>query len=67
MNHATKQLKGSKSPLLSEGNKLIEGDIQSSKRHLGTKLSNIFASSEAHKFFRIESGNILRQIHKPDY
>jgi hypothetical protein len=62
------QLKGSKSPLLSEGNRLIE-DIATRKKDtlLGAKLATVLASSEAHKFFRIENGNVLRQIHKPNY
>jgi len=34
---------------------------------LGAKLAMVLASSEAHKFFRIENRNVLRQIHKPNY
>jgi hypothetical protein len=60
-------LKGSQSPFLSNGKRLLEYTLDlDHETARSAKISYILASAEARPFFRIE-GRILKQTHKPNY
>ena len=61
-------LRGSNSPLLSEGKNILE-KLKSlkEKSSRGASIVDILASLESRHFFKIQEDGRLKEIHKPDY